>query len=136
MLCDTSQTYQLFQTLLLLFLPHSCMILMKLTRTDAVFSRAACMIFLCVGLWIFRCPRKFPQKYRKSTHLKEPKNPGALLAWPPPGRAGWPLGWVPPPLVTYLGPYFYPSRGNPRTEVVFPILVAEPPPLSVLLREG
>src|SRR3954463_6824667 len=42
---DTSQTYLLFQTLLLLFWLHSCTIWTKLTRTDAVFSRAA-VLFL------------------------------------------------------------------------------------------
>ena len=51
---DTSQTYLLFQTLLLLFWLHSCMIWTKLTRTDVVFSRAASAILYCAGLWIFR----------------------------------------------------------------------------------
>ena len=44
---DTSQTYRLFQTLLLLFWPHSCMIWMKLTRTNAIFSRTSMVLFLC-----------------------------------------------------------------------------------------
>ena len=46
---DTSQTYLLFQTLLLLFWLHSCMIWMKLTRTDATFSRAASANLCCAG---------------------------------------------------------------------------------------
>src|SRR3954470_7923084 len=50
---DTSQTYLLFQTLLLLFWLHSCMIWTKLTRTDAVFCRATSAIFFCAGFWIF-----------------------------------------------------------------------------------
>ena len=54
----------------------------------------------------------------------------------PPGRTGAPPGVVPPPLVPYLAPYFYPSRGNPRTEVFSPIYIAEPPPPSVLPRES
>src|SRR4051812_18852483 len=106
---------------------------MKLTRTDVVFSKAACMVFLCAGIWIFRYLRKCPEKIQKihaprGTQDKKVGQrgargaPGALLA--PPGHAGRPPGWVPPPLVTYLGPYFNLSRGNPRTEVVFPILVA------------
>ena len=61
---DTSQTYLIFQKLLLLFLPHSFMIWTKLTRTDAVFSRAASMVLLCAGLWIFRCVRKFAENPR------------------------------------------------------------------------
>src|ERR1041385_6657798 len=64
-LLHTSQTYLLFQTLLLLFCPHSCIIWTKLTRTNDVFSRAACMVYLCAGKWIFRRPRKFPEKYQK-----------------------------------------------------------------------
>ena len=62
---DTSQTYRLLQTLLLLFWPHSWMIWTKLTRTDVVFSRAVCMVLLCAGIWIFRCPRKFQEKSQK-----------------------------------------------------------------------
>src|ERR1041385_6033069 len=44
---------------------HSCMIWTKLTRTNAVFSRAACMVLLCVGKWIFGRLRKFPEKTQK-----------------------------------------------------------------------
>src|SRR3954470_7968934 len=58
--------YLLFQTLLLLFLPHSCMIWMKLTRNDAVFSRATSAVLLCAGFWIFRCIGKIPEKYIKN----------------------------------------------------------------------
>ena len=61
--------------------------------------------------------------------------PGGLLA-PPLGRAGGPPGRVPHPLVPYLAPYFYPSRVNSRTEVLFPIYAVEPPPPSVLPRES
>ena len=46
---DTSQTYLLFQTLLLFLWPHSCMIWTKLTWTDAVFSRSTSAIFYCAG---------------------------------------------------------------------------------------
>ena len=44
---DMSPTYQLFQTLLLWFWPLICMIWMKLTRTDTVFSRTTLVLFLC-----------------------------------------------------------------------------------------
>ena len=44
---DTSPTYLLFQTLLPLFWTLTCMIWMELTRTDAVFSRTAMVLFLC-----------------------------------------------------------------------------------------
>ena len=62
---DTSQTYLLFRTLFLLFLPHSCMIWTKLTRTNVVFSRVAYMVLLCAGFWIFSCFRKFPENLWK-----------------------------------------------------------------------
>ena len=42
---DTSPTYLLFQTLLPLFWTLTCMIWMKLTRTDVVFSRTTMMLF-------------------------------------------------------------------------------------------
>src|SRR3954467_3125113 len=63
---DTSQMYLLFQTLLLLFWLHPCMIWTKLTRTDVVFSRATNVVFFCAGLWIFRYARKIPKIYIKN----------------------------------------------------------------------
>src|SRR3954467_10780284 len=63
---DTSQTYLLFQTLLLLFWLHSCMICTKLTRTDAVFSRATSVVFFCAGFWIFRYAGKIHKNYIKN----------------------------------------------------------------------
>ena len=44
---DTSPLYLLFQTLLPLFWTLTCMIWMELTRTDAVFSRIAMVLFMC-----------------------------------------------------------------------------------------
>ena len=44
---DMSPSYLLFQTLLPLFWTLTCMIWMELTRTDAVFSRIAMVLFLC-----------------------------------------------------------------------------------------
>ena len=129
---DTSQTYLLFQTLLILFWPHSCMIWTKLTRTDAVFSRAACMVLLCAGKRIFRYLRKIHEKSQK-IHAPEGTRsqkwgqrgargcPGALWVRPHPGpRRGSP-GWGPHPLVPYFASYFYSQRGNPRSEVLFAV---------------
>src|SRR4051812_41448082 len=48
---------------------------MKLSRTNDVFSRAACMVFLCAGIWIFRYLINSPKHYRKSTH---PEGPWAI----------------------------------------------------------
>src|SRR3954467_5416765 len=39
---------------------------MKLTRTDAVFSRATTAVFFCAGFWIFRYAGKIPRKYIKN----------------------------------------------------------------------
>src|ERR1043165_9149696 len=58
--------YLLFQTLLLLFCLHSCIIWPKLTWTDAVFSRVAGAVFFCAGFWIFRCAGKIPKNYIKN----------------------------------------------------------------------
>ena len=44
---DTSPMYLLFQTLLPLFWTLTCMILMELTQTDAVFSRTTMVLFTC-----------------------------------------------------------------------------------------
>src|SRR3954465_6535831 len=145
---DTSQTYLLFQTLLVLFWPHSCMIWTKLTRTDAFFSRATSVVLLCAGFWIFRYAGKIPKnhiKNQRSGSFRQAKGgpqgsqgaarrvPGAA---PPPGRATCPPGWVPHPLVTYLGPYLFSRRGNVETGVAFSIYAAEPPQPSVLLRRA
>ena len=103
---DTSQTYLLFQTLLILFWPHSCMIWTKLTRTDAVFSRAACMVLLCAGKRIFKYLRKIHEKSQKihapeGTRSQKRGQRGARgpqAPWwrgPPPGRAGG-VAWVGP----------------------------------------
>ena len=144
---DTSQTYLLFQTLLILFWPHSCMIWTKLTRTDAVFSRAACMVYLCAGKRIFKYLRKIHEKSQK-IHAPEGTRsqkwgqrgargcPGALWARPPPravpgGRLGGAhTPWCP------LARIFPPDAKNPRSEVLSQFFIAEPPPPSVLLREG
>src|SRR4051812_2195901 len=67
------QTYLIFQTLLLLFWLHSCMIWTKLTRTDVVFSRAASAVLLCAGFWIFRYAGEIPKnQIKKSAFLKVP----------------------------------------------------------------
>ena len=44
---DASPSYLLFQTLLPLLWTLTCMIWMELTRTDAVFSRIAMVLFMC-----------------------------------------------------------------------------------------
>ena len=112
---------------------------MKLTRTDAVFSRAACMVFSCAGKRNFRYLRKIQEKIQKIHVTGEPwsqkmgqrgatPGPGGQVARPsswPRHQPAWPGGATPR---LSFGWYFYPSRGNPRTEVSFPILVAEPPP--------
>src|SRR3954470_17290004 len=119
---DTSQTYILFQTLLLLFWPHSCMIWTKLTRTDAFFSRATSVVFFYAGFWIFRYAGKIPKIYikisvpeasagPKGPHRAARVQPGGFLARP----SSWPRylpSWVgPTPLGALHGPLFIlPSR--------------------------
>src|SRR4051812_14227667 len=119
----------------------------KLTRTDAVFSRATNVVFFCAGFWIFRYTGKFPKNIKKISVPEASRGPKgghrAARGHPEGSMAGpssWPRGapsWVgPTPPGALLSPYFYPPRGNPRTEVQFPIYVAEPPQPSVLLRES
>src|SRR6187399_1705178 len=49
------------------------MIWTKLTRTDAVFSRAACMVYLCAGKRIFKHLRKIHEKSQKIHAPEETK---------------------------------------------------------------
>src|SRR4051794_28665981 len=79
--------------------------------------------------------RKLPMVQRGARGQPGGRQEGAWRG-PAPGRATCPPGWVPRPLVPYLGPYLFSRRGNPRTEVAFPIYVAGPPPRSVLLRQS
>src|SRR4051812_5597155 len=131
-LIDTSQTYLLFQILLLLFWLHSCMIWTKLTRTDAVFSRATSVVFFCAGFWIFRYAGKIHKEYIKNQRSRsfDDAKGGPQGSQGAPRRvhgAAQPLAtpgpsWVgPTPPGALTSPYFYPPRGNPRTEVQFPI---------------
>ena len=122
---DTSQTYLLFQTLLILFWPHSCMIWTKLTRTDAVFSRAACMVYLCAGKRIFRYLRKFQEKSQKIHAPGGPLcqkrgqraargAPGALLARPHPWRRQEAAWEGPPPSDALPWLLFIPVARKPQ----------------------
>ena len=128
---DTSQAYLLFQTLLILFWPHSCMIWTKLTRTDAVFSRAACMVYLCAGKRIFRYLRKIHEKSQKIHAPEGPLcqkmgqraargGPGALPRRPHP----WPrreAAWEgPPPSGALLWLVFILVTRKPQIRSRFP----------------
>src|SRR3954471_20454012 len=147
-MADTSEMYLLFETLLLLFWLHSCMIWTKLTRPDVVFSRATSDVFFCAGFWIFRYVGKIPKIYIYKTSVPEasasPKgatgHPGGSQegAWrgPDPGRATCPPGWVPHPMVPYIDPYLFSHRGNFETEIAFSIYAVELPRPSVLPRRA
>ena len=70
------------------------MIWTKLTRTDAVFSRAACMVLLCAGKRIFRYLRKIHEKSQK-IHAPEGTK-GQKWGQRGPGGAQAPCGRAPP----------------------------------------
>src|SRR3954462_7094921 len=71
----------------------------------------------------------------KGGHRVARGHPEGCMARPNPWSRNLP-SWVgPTPPGALPWPYFYHSRGNSRTEVIFPIYVAETPPPSVLLRE-
>src|SRR3954471_4489171 len=97
------QTYLLFQTLLLLFWLHSCMIWTKLTRTNVVLSRAASAVLYCAGFWIFRYAGKIPKnqiKNQRSGSFRETEG-GPQGSQGAPRRAGgaaYPLA-TPPSLL-------------------------------------
>src|SRR3954471_12864697 len=125
-----SQTYLLFQTLLLLFWPHFFMIWTKLTRTDTVFSRATSAVLYCAGFWIFRYVGKSPKNQIKNQrpgsfddakggHRAARGHPEGCVARPTP----WPRhkpSWVgPTPPGALPWPYLFTRRGNSKTEVVF-----------------
>src|SRR4051812_16483876 len=95
--CDTSQTYLLVQTLLLLFLLHSYMIWTKLTRADAVFSRGASAVFYCAGFWIFRYAgkiRKNQIKSQQSRSFDDAKGDHRAARGHPEGCVAWPSSWL------------------------------------------
>src|ERR1041385_872513 len=98
------------------------------------------MVLLCAEKWIFGHLRKFPEKYQK-IHAPEgarsqkggPKRPAGAARGgaAPSGRLGAsPSSGALPRLL------FIPVTEKPRNRSRFPILVAEPLPPSVLLREG
>ena len=102
------------------------------------------LFFFCAGFWIFRYAGKIQKNILKISVPEasaEPKGghraargqPGGCLARP----SSWPRhlpSWVDPiPPGALLWPYLFPHRGNPETEVAFPIYVAELPQPSVLL---
>ncbi len=100
---DTSKTYLLSRTLLLLFLLYTCVIWIQLTRTDAVFSRIVLVSTFCAENQL---SGKIPENMPKI--LFHPKTPGARIrdgeepwgghttCWRGPGQAV-PGGGVGPP---------------------------------------
>src|SRR3954470_4555900 len=123
------------------------MIWTKLTQTDAIFSRSTIVVFFCADFRIFRYPGKIHKNYMKnqrSRSFDDAKGGHRAARGHPEGCMGrpspWPRhtpSWVgPTPPGALPSPYFYPPGGNSRTEVAFPIYIAEPPPPSVLLQES
>ena len=108
------------------------MIWSKLTRTNAVFSRAACMVYLCAGRWIFKHLSKIHEKSQK-IHAPEGTKcqkwgqrgargcPGALWAPPPPGPR-WGGAWVgPTPPGALLYPVFLLPTQKPQIRSSFAV---------------
>src|SRR4051812_3227178 len=122
-----SQTYLLFQTLLLLFWLHPCMIWTKLTRTDAVFSRATSVVFFCAGFWIFRYAGKIPKNFIKNQrsgsfrrskggHRAARRVPGVAQLLAAPLAL---LGGSHTPRCPTLAPIYYPDVETPEQKSLF-----------------
>ena len=95
---DTSPTYLLFQTLLPLFWTLTCMIRMKLTWTDAVFSRTAMVLFIVQKTKVLG----MTWKYTEITFGKY-KNTGERIKTR--GPTPCPRGWGVRPLPLGTPPY-------------------------------
>ena len=115
------------------------MIWTKLTRTDAVFSRAACMVLLCAGKRIFRYLRKIHEKSQKihapeGTRIQKGDQRGtrgAQAPWwrGPPGRAGGGGAWG--PRASTDAPLWHIFISRPETletGTLFRDLISVPPP--------
>src|ERR1043165_709283 len=104
---------------------------MKLTGTDAVFSRATNDVFFCAGFWIFRYAGKIPKIYiknQRSGSFHQAKGgpqgsqgaarrvPGAaqLLAAPPALLGGSHTPWFPT-----LAPIYSPVEETPNQKSLF-----------------
>src|SRR4051812_34060325 len=106
------------------------MIWTKLTQTDVVFSRAASVVLLCAGFWIFRYAGKIPKNQKKISvpegsrrpkegHRATRGHPGTCVSWLPPGRAIEASRWVPNPLVPYLDPIYSLGKETPEQKSFF-----------------
>ena len=117
---DTSPSYLLFQTLLPLFWTLICMIWMELTRTDAVFSRIALVLFLC------RNKKYWWKNQQRGAHLLSTRVQGA-----PPAL------WVPWTSTDLNSNSIYSCSGRKnKKEGFITFYDMEPLPSSVLPREG
>src|SRR3954470_11130572 len=103
------------------------MIWTKLTRTDAIFSRATSAVFFCACLWIFRYAGKIPKIYIKNQcsgsfrGVKGQPEGSQEGAWhgPAPGCATCPPGWVPHPWCPTLAPIYSPYEETPEEKSLF-----------------
>jgi hypothetical protein len=97
---DTSQMYQLFQTLFLLFWTLICMIWMELTRTDVVFSSIAMVLFLCRNKTSWIEPKNLQRTFLEYIKILAKRNtrggatgsPQGSRARHPPGAPWWLVG--------------------------------------------
>ena len=135
---DTSPSYLLFQTLLPLFWTLTCMIWMKLTQTDVVFSKTAMMLFYVqktkvLGMtWnstelIFGKYSKYWKKNPRQGGLHLSTRVGARpLSRGPPG--------APPTSTPTLYIPFHGEKNQRESFIAF--YDTEPPPSPKLSREG
>ena len=139
---DTSPSYLLFQTLLPLFWTLTCMIRMELTRTDAVFSRIAMVLFYVQKIKVLG------MTWNSTEHLVK-NNKKSLPKMKTRGPTPCPRGWGAPPWARPLprGPPGGPPTPTPTPYIGFrgeknqresfiAFYDTEPPPSPNLSREG
>ena len=83
---DTSPSYLLFKTIFPLFWTLTCMIWMELTRTDAVFSRIAIVLFYVQETNILGMTWNSTEHLRKNNNKSSPK---MKSRGPTPFSRGW-----------------------------------------------
>src|SRR5215216_1312241 len=124
---DTSKTYLLSRTLLLLFLLYTCVIWMQLMRTDVVFSRIALVSTFCAENQLSgKIPENMPKilfhPKTSGARIRDGEEPwgGHTTCWRGPGQAA-PAGGVGPPGTPSASLFAYKEPSDLKTSSTFDV---------------